>query len=214
MQAKRFALISAAFGLILMLAGTTWAGDAAKAKRFLMSAKTNAETQRWEYLDENMKKAAAEMEGLPDAQKAPLLAEVAAIKAMVTQSVEEDVTKRLDRAVMRLNSDEAKTYADPAVVEKLRTRLAGMTGVAAAKPEPKPTTPAPTTGKPAATGDLLAAQVRVRQARTYLNQNDPGFAQRSVDQAIKLLETVPQADRDPVLADILVLMQDIEKFEL
>src|SRR5215208_7192977 len=230
MQAKRFALISAAFGLILMLAGTTWAGDAAKAKRFLMSAKTNAETQRWEYLDENMKKAAAEMEGLSDAQKAPLLAEVAAIKAMVTQSVEEDVTKRLDRAaaaaepkmakldtdraLMRLNSDEAKTYADAAVVEKLRTRLAGMTGVAVAKPEPKPTTPAPTTGKPAATADLLAAQVRVRQARTYLNQNDPGFAQRSVDQAIKLLETVPQADRDPVLADILVLMQDIEKFEL
>src|SRR4051812_982609 len=48
------------------------AGDAAKARRFLMSAKSNAESQRWEYLDENMKKAATEMEGLPDAQKAPL----------------------------------------------------------------------------------------------------------------------------------------------
>ncbi|HEV8608334.1 MAG TPA: hypothetical protein VGQ99_23580 [Tepidisphaeraceae bacterium] len=230
MGLKNFALIiAAALALLTTFPSPAQAGDAAKAKRFLMSAKTNAETQRWEYLDENMKKAAAEMEGLSDAQKAPLLAEVAAIKTMVTQSIEEDVTKRLDRAaaaepkmakldtdraLMRLNSDEAKTYADPAVMEKLRTRLAGMTGVAVAKPAPEPTTAAPTTGKPAPTGDLLAATVRVRQARTYLNQSDPGFAQGAVNQAIKLLETVPQADRDPVLADILVLMQDIEKFEL
>src|SRR3954464_10859529 len=230
MQAKRFALVSTAFGMVLALAGTTWAGDAAKAKRFLMSAKTNAETQRWEYLDENMKNAAAEMEGLSDAQKAPLLAEVTAIKAMVTESVEEDVTKRLDRAaktdqkmgkldtdraLMRLNSDEAKAYADPAVIQKLRDRLAGLTGNdAAAKPPVAAPTAAVTTGKSAQSGDLLAATVRVRQARTMLEQGDRDFANKMVAQALKLLENVPQADQGQVTADIAVLITDIEKAEL
>src|SRR4051812_8854124 len=231
MQAKRFAFITAAFGLILALAGATWAGDAAKAKRFLMSARTNAETQRWEYLDENMKKAAAEMEGLSDAQKAPLLAEVTAIKAIVTESVEEDVTKRLDRAakadqkmgkldtdraLMRLNSDEAKTYADPAVMQKLRDRLASMTGgdAAAKAPPAAAPTPAVATGKTAQSGDLQAATGRVRQARTMLEQGDRDFANRMVAQALKLLENVPQADQAPITADIAVLIVDIEKAEL
>src|SRR4051812_25172123 len=98
MRVNAFARITAAAMILLTLSSAAQAGDAAKARRFLMSAKTNAETQRWEYLDENMKNAATEMEGLSDAQKAPLLAEVTAIKAMITESVEEDVTKRLDRA--------------------------------------------------------------------------------------------------------------------
>ncbi|HEV8379268.1 MAG TPA: hypothetical protein VGP99_10490, partial [Tepidisphaeraceae bacterium] len=224
MRVNGFVIVIAA--ALALLSSSSHAGDAAKARRFLMSARTNAETQRWEYLDENMKKAAAEMEGLSDAQKAPLLAEVVAIKAMVTKSVEEDVTKRLDRAAqaepkmakldtdraaMRLNSDEAKTYADPAVIEKLRARLASMTGDAsAAKPPSAPVAPAPATGRPAPTGDLLAATVRVRQARTYLAQGDPGFAERMVEQAIKLLETVPEADQAPVMADVAMLNRDIE----
>jgi hypothetical protein len=225
MQFKGLVLAVAMAFVPLAFSASAHAGDAAKAKRFLMSARTNAETQRWEYLDENMKKAAAEMEGLSDAQKTALLAEVTAIKLMVTTSVEEDVTKRLDRAAaaepkmakldtdraaMRLNSDEATKYADAAVIEKLRTRLAGMTGAAVAKPTPAPTMPVPASGKPAPTGDLLAATVRVRQARTYLNQNDPGFAERMVEQAVKLLETVPEADQAPVMADIAAVNKEIE----
>jgi len=216
--------------VLVTVSSAALAGDAAKAKRFLMSARTNAETQRWEYLDENMKKAAAEMEGLSDAQKAPLLAEVTAIKAMVTQSVEEDVTKRLDRAakadqkmgkldtdraLMRLNSDEGKAYADPAVMQKLRDRLASITGGDdAARPPAAAPTPAVATEKTAQSGDLLAATVRVRQARTMLEQGDRDFANRMVAQALKLLENVPQADQGPVTADIAVLIVDIEKAEL
>src|SRR6185436_6589106 len=75
-------------------------------------------------------------------------------------------------------------------------------------------TPAVATEKTAQSGDLLAATVRVRQARTMLEQGDRDFANRMVAQALKLLENVPQADQGPVTADIAVLIVDIEKAEL
>ncbi|HZK82532.1 MAG TPA: hypothetical protein VFC46_15725, partial [Humisphaera sp.] len=150
MTLTKFAPIAAVMIALLALApARTLAGDAARARRDLMAAKDNAETGRWDDLNDRMKKVAADMEGLSESEKKPLLAEVAAIKAIVTKSIEEDVTKRLDkaakadlgmakldigRAAMRLNSDEAKNLADPAAMDKLRARLASMTGGSAPAP--------------------------------------------------------------------------------
>src|SRR3954471_17873179 len=136
-----------ALGLVLLVtSATALAGNAANAKRSLMSAKDKAEGERWDDFDTAMKRAAADMEGLSDAEKKPLLAEVEAIRALVTKSIEADVGKRLDRAAaaepgmrkldtqraeMRLKSDEA-TYADPAALAKLKARLASLTGAPAA----------------------------------------------------------------------------------
>jgi len=228
MRVKGFAFITAAVMVLLTLSSAALAGDAARAKRNLGFARSNAESQRWDDLDASMKKVAADMDGLSDAEKAPLLTEIAAIKAMVTQSVEEDVTRRLDRAAkadpgfakldidratMRLNSDEAKNYADPATIEKLRARLATMTGAPPEKPAPAPTA-APTTAKPALTGDLATAAARARLARTMFEQGDRQMAEGIIRQAIKLLENVPQADQAPVLADLADLSVLIEQAEL
>src|SRR5215213_1208409 len=90
--------VGLALGLVFALASAALAGDAAKAKRNLMSAKSSAEGGRWGDLDGAMKRAAADMEGLSDAEKKPLLAEVEAIRALVTKDIEGDVTRRLDRA--------------------------------------------------------------------------------------------------------------------
>src|SRR4051812_47997112 len=135
-----------ALGLVLVVtSASALAGNAANAKRSLMSAKDKAEGERWDDFDTAMKRAATDMEGLSDAEKKPLLAEVEAIRALVTKSIEEDVTKRLDRAAkaeagsrkldtqraeMRLKSDEA-AYADPAAIAKLKARLASISGGAA-----------------------------------------------------------------------------------
>jgi len=150
------ASIMAAFAVEAFLPVIVEAGDVAKAKRALMWAKDTAQSEKWNDFDTNMKKAAAEMNGLSDAEKAPLLAEIAAIKAMVTKSVEDDVNKRLDRAAkadpgmgkmdlqraeMRLKSDEAVNYADAAAIEKLKARLAGMTGAPVTNTPPVTTTP-------------------------------------------------------------------------
>jgi hypothetical protein len=141
-------------------------GDAAKAKRNLMFVKMSAEASRWGDLDSAMAKVTADMDGLSDAEKAPLMAEIAAIKSMVTAAIAEEVTKRLDkaatadpkmakfdleRAAGRLNSDEARTYADPTVIEKLRARIADMQGAPAAPaPAPAPKAPEPPPSAPAA----------------------------------------------------------------
>src|SRR5438045_1749558 len=72
--------------MVLLAMPCTWvrAGDAAKAKRDLTFAKDNAESGRWDDLDSAMKRVAADMDGLSDADKAPLLKEIAAIKEIVT----------------------------------------------------------------------------------------------------------------------------------
>src|SRR3954471_2942290 len=124
MGPTRLAYVRAAtfFAFLAALTVTAQAGDAAKAKRDLASAKDAAESERWDNLESSMKHAETDMDGLSDADKAPLLAEIKEIKSIVTKSVEDDVNKRLakaasdpdtkkfnaDRATSRLNSDEAK----------------------------------------------------------------------------------------------------------
>src|SRR5688572_27735665 len=233
MRLNRFVRACALSFVMLMTfaVATAHAGDVAKARRDLAAAKDAAESGRWDNLDSAMKKVEADMEGLSDAEKAPLLEDVKAIKAIVTKSVEEDVNKRLakaaedpgtkkfnvDRATLRLNSDEAKNYADPAAIEKLRKRVAEAGGDAApAKPAETSTTPAkPATGaKPELTGDLKTASVRIEQAKGYLNQNDPGFAARALDQARGLLKDIPEAQKAPLLADIAAISKQIDEYEL
>jgi hypothetical protein len=233
MRLNRFVRIGAVSLVVLttLIVAVARAGDAAKARRSLASAKDYAQSERWDNFDGAMKKAEADMEGLSDTEKAPLLEEVKAIKAIVTKSVEDDVNKRLakitddpgtkkfaiDRATLRLNSDEAKNYADAAAIEKLRKRVAEAGGDAApAKPaETSPTPAKPSTGaKAELTGDLKTASVRIEQAKNFLKQNDPGFAARSLDQARGLLKDIPEAQKAPLLADIASISKQIDDYEL
>ncbi len=236
MGVTRLAAIgAAALAILSMVAAPAHAGDASAAKRNLNFAKMSAESERWDDMDGSFKKATAAMEGLSDAEKAPLLAAINEIKAMVTKSVEEDVTKRLDRAAtsaepgmqkldiqrsnMRLDSDEAKAYADPAVLQKLRARIASMTGAAAPKTPDTTTTTTPprtntTTGQPALTGDLATAATRLRIAHSMLEQGDRNIAESLVRQAIKLMETSPEADRAPLMADAADLSKKIDEADM
>jgi hypothetical protein len=228
----------AAFGLAVGLvfavtSATAVAGDAARAKRDLMSAKDKAEGGRWDGFDDVMKRAAADMEGLSDAERKPLLAEVEAIRALVTKSIEEDVTKRLDRAAkaepgsrkldtqraeMRLKSDEV-AYADPAAIAKLTARLASINGGAApgapaaatTAKNPPASTPQPTAGM---SPDLQTAISRVRTANSMYEQGDRQIAERMLREAVGLVEKLPEADRAPVLADVAALTRKIDEAEL
>jgi hypothetical protein len=228
------ALISAAaFALLATFSATARAGDAVRAKRDLMMAKDNAESARWDDLDTNMKRVAADMEGLSASEKAPLLSGIAEIKATVTKSVEDDVNKRLDkaakadgdgmakldidRATMRLNSDEAKAYADPAVLDKLRARIAGMTGAPASVPKtPDTTTPpqnTPNTRTPMS-GDVATAVSRLRTARGMIEQGDRRMAEGLIHDAVRLVQNASDAEKAPVLDDIAVLNKQIDEGDL
>jgi hypothetical protein len=220
-----------ALALVSVVTSSAVAGDAAKARRGLMSAKDKAQGERWDGFDDAMKRATADMEGLSDAEKKPLLAEVEAIRALVTKSIEDDVNKRLDRAAkaepgsrkldtqraeMRLKSDEA-TYADPAALAKLKARLASLTGAPAPDAgTPATTTQPPTTAKPTAgmSPDLQTAISRVRTANSMFDQGDPQIAGRMLREAVGLAEKLPDADKAPVLADIAALTKKVEAAEL
>ncbi len=233
MGINRFAVLIAAAFVFAWFPLSAHAGNAGNAKRDLMFAKDAAESQRWDNLDEYMKKAATDMDGLSDSDKAPLLDEIKAIKALVTKSVEEDVTTRLDkaakadpgmgkfdmdRAAMRLDSDEAKNYADKAVIDKLRAWLASMKGGAA----PAPATPAPTTAAPSnaangpMSGDMLTAASHTRRAHTMLEQGDLQIAARAVSEARGVLKGIPDSDKGkaPMLADLASLSQQIDQAQI
>jgi hypothetical protein len=124
----------------------------------------------------------------------------------------------LDRAALRLDSDEAKGYADKAVIDKLRARLASMKGGSAPAPStPAPTTPAPssTSGAPMS-GDLATAASAARRAHSMLEQGDLSFASTAVSEALRVLKGVPDSDKGKaqVLADLTTLTQQIDKAEV
>src|SRR5206468_1767475 len=84
----------------------------------------------------------------------------------------------IDRSTMRLNSDEAKNYADAAVIEKLRARVATLSGAAAPAVTPETPKPAETTTPPVATsGNLADAQTHAHTAHAMFDGGDPDIAQ-------------------------------------
>jgi len=92
MGTTRLAVICAAAFAFTLSPLTASAGDAAKAKRDLMWTRSAVESQKWDDFIQNMKKVEADMEGLSSDEKTPLMKEVTELKAMVTKSVEEDVS--------------------------------------------------------------------------------------------------------------------------
>src|SRR5437764_14533960 len=105
----------AAMLLAMLLPNVAQAGDVAKAKRDLTTAQDNAETGRWDDFVANMNKATADMAGLPDAELTPLQGQLAEVKATVTKSVEEDITRRLERAATATEAGQAKLDIDRAM---------------------------------------------------------------------------------------------------
>lgn len=206
-------------------------GSASSAARDLMFAKDNAESGRWDDFVDSMKKADTDMQGLSDAEKAPLQQKIDEIKTIVTKSVEQDVTKRLDRAAqagrgedkldtdraaMRLDSDEAKGYADPTVLKKLRARIADLTGAPAPTPTsdtPKPTAP-PTVPQGAMSDEVQAAMSHMHSAHAMFDQGETKMAGSLVRQAVGLVQSAPEAQKAPIMADAAALNKLIDEAEL
>jgi hypothetical protein len=206
-------------------------GSASSAARDLMFAKDNAESGRWDDFVDSMKKADTDMQGLSDAEKAPLQQQIDEIKSIVTKSVEQDVNKRLDRAAqagrgedkldtdraaMRLDSDEAKGYADPAVLRKLRARIAELIGAPAPTPtpdNPKPAVP-PTVPPGAMSDEVQAAVSHMRTAHAMFDQGETKMAESLVHQSVGLVESAPEAQKAAILADAAALNKQIDEADL
>lgn len=206
-------------------------GSASSAARDLMFAKDNAESGRWDDFVDSMKKADTDMQGLSDAEKAPLQQKIDEIKAIVTKSVQDDVTKRLDRAAqagrgedkldtdraaMRLDSDEAKAYADAAVIKKLRARLADLTGAPAPSPTPDTPKPGPSPAAPQGpmSDEVQAAVSQMRTAHAMFDQGETKMAESLVRRALASVESAPDAQKAAIVADAAALNKQIDEADL
>src|SRR6476646_7108826 len=63
------------------------AGDVETAKQRLASAKENLKDQSWGSIEDNLKAAEEFLDGVPDAEKAPIQKEIAAIRTQAAPQV-------------------------------------------------------------------------------------------------------------------------------
>jgi hypothetical protein len=229
MRFSRLAATGLIAGVICCGSLAADAGSASSARRDLMFAKDSAESERWDSFVDAMKKAETDMQGLGDDERAPLLRQIDEIKGIVTKSVEADVAKRLDRAAqagrgqdkldtdraaMRLDSDEAKAYADPAVIKKLRARTADLAGGTAPAPAPDKPQPTPAVPQGNMSDDVQAAVSHMRTAHAMMEQGEAKMAETFVRQSIGLVQSAPEAQKAPILADAAALTKLIDQVEL
>jgi len=134
------------------------AGDIEKAKRDLRSAKFAADDGRWDVFEARMESIEQALDGLTDAEKSPILAELAPLRELAANAVREENARRIEdeishnidaadprhnapdrvasqlkRALDMLDGEEAKKWLDAAVAEKLRARIAAARGGSADK---------------------------------------------------------------------------------
>ncbi len=152
-------------------------GDLEKAKREMRYAKSTADDRRWDQLEPRIKTIEAALEGLSDAEKAPILAELTPMREAMTKGIREEKSgmierelkrnlsaavdefsrgykesPQLEKSITRIASPEAQEWLLPDVLARLQTEIAGLkaksAGAAPPPPPPPPPRPAPA---PAAT---------------------------------------------------------------
>jgi len=103
-------------------------GDIEKAKRELRYAKSTADDKRWDQLEPKIKGIEAALEGVPDADAAPVRAELKTMKEAMEKGLREENSGRIEREIRRSLSAAAddlnRGYAESPQVKKAADRLA------------------------------------------------------------------------------------------
>ena len=103
-------------------------GDIEKAKRELRYAKSSADDKRWDQLEPKLQAIEAALDGVPDAEKAPVAAEVAAMREKMLKGLREEKAGRIERELKRdlgAAADDLKSgYDESPRLPKIAARLA------------------------------------------------------------------------------------------
>jgi hypothetical protein len=97
-------------------------GDIEKAKREIRYAKSAADDRRWDLLETRIQGIEAALEGVSDAERSPVLAEIAPLRAMMAKAVREEQAARIEREIKR-NLSNAEDGSE-SQLEKAVNRLA------------------------------------------------------------------------------------------
>ncbi len=141
-------------------------GDIEKARREIRYARSSADDRRWDQLEPRIKTIETALEGCSDAEKAPVLAELAPMREKMIAGIREEKSgaiereiKRnlsaaaselssgytespaLEKSIKRLASAEAQEWLLPDVAAKLQAEIAALqpkSGKPAPAPPPRP----------------------------------------------------------------------------
>jgi hypothetical protein len=141
-----------AIAVLLLPSRPALAGDIESAKKHLEEAKDDLKSQNWNSLEEELKSTEDFLDGVPEAERAPVMKELEALKkealpkiaAAKSQKLVERISRDIDSAADQANStpdgamralkdineklasDDAKKYVDPETMKKLQSRVAGL----------------------------------------------------------------------------------------
>jgi hypothetical protein len=136
-----------------------YAGDIDSAKTQLEKVKVDVDNGTWDSAQDDIKATELFLDGVPDADRAPVQKELdglkikvaAGLKAYKSKAIVDgskrdldsaadtlanspvDVTDRIDKVIETLKSDDAKKYVDPDQLAKLQARADSLHGMAMAK---------------------------------------------------------------------------------
>jgi hypothetical protein len=145
------------------------AGDIEKAKREMRWAKSAAEERRWDQLEPRIETIEAALQGVPETEAAPVLAELKPLREKLTNGVREEKAGQIEReirrnlsgaadqlssgyresvwlqkAIDRLASAEAREVLSPDTISKLQAEIVPLQAKSGGgSPPPPPAKPAP-----------------------------------------------------------------------
>lgn len=186
-------------------------GDIEKAKREIRYAKSAADDRRWDLLETRIRGIEAALDDASEAERAPVLAEIAPLREQMAKALREEQATRIEReirrnlsnaeegseshlskAIDRLAAADAQECLAPDAVQRLQSEIAavqaklGIAPAPAASSQPPPSKPAAEPASPAALSDEARA-IESDIARTL------SFAAEDVERAPERAE--PRIER-------------------
>ena len=157
---RRMAAAIAVLALtICMGRSAAFAGDIDSAKRQLEKVKVDVGSSSWDSVEQDIKSTEEFLDGLPDAERAPVQKELDALKAKAMAGLKENKSKFIletskrdldsaaddltssparasefiDKAIAKLTSDDAKKYVEADALKKLLARATSLQTMSANK---------------------------------------------------------------------------------
>jgi hypothetical protein len=237
---SRSAVLAAALFCAVLPAVATADPSAPAAKSRVSLAKDMIRVGRNDDAESSLDAAEKFLVGLPEAEKAPIAAEIKALREQLAKAIKpedarmvsaakgkvkqaksniesgygaDDVRATLDSAEKFLaNVPDAHKADVLAEIKAMRDKLAGGG---------KPTTPTPDGGKPATTGanadeiaaNLSRAKGHVNSAKSLVETRRLDNVEYALEQAEKALSTVPDAQKATLVDQILTIRTDLASAE-
>ena len=209
-------------------------GDIEKAKREIRYVKSAVDDKRWDLVETRIRGIEAALEGVSDAESAPVLAEIKPMRdAMAKALREEQATKiereikrnlsnaedgseaQLEKAVNRLTQPDAQESLLPEAIQGLQAEIARIQaklGIAVSpppSPQPKPASAAPQAAAPTTLSDEgRAIQSDVERTLMFAAEDvdrDPDRAESRIEKVVARLDS-PQANQH-VPADLMARLR-------